>query len=200
MVPLLLATCLGAISIATLTPSSAAAQDDVSIGSTNPIRNWYAGGGLGVSAGLDNGGGALFLLNEEVGYQLDPILLGGGTDLQLRFGLDLAQHLGDFFILTFGARATASFGVWTNGELTIRVAPALVLGGAVSIVDEVCTVFGCAGGGTNGAFNIQFSTQAELDLLQGMLTVYFRPIAIDGYIADGSGARWNIVAGALVHF
>lgn len=178
----------------------AAAQEPESYGvSSRPVRNWYAGGGLGGTFDLD-GGPALFVLNEEVGYQLDPIDLGGAADLQLRFGLDLAQQFGDFYLLQFGARVTASFGVWSNGDLTLRVAPSVVLGGAVFIVEEVCTAFGCFGGGSEGVFNFQFATQAELDLLEGMLTVYFRPLAIDGFFRDGSSARWNLLAGALVHF
>ncbi|UJR85204.1 hypothetical protein [Sandaracinus amylolyticus] len=198
--PLLLATFLTAMSIAALTPPRVAAQDDVAIGPTTPIRNWYAGGGIGVSFALE-GDGTLFVLNEEGGYQLDPILLGGGVDLALRFGLDLTQQLGDIFFFTFGARATASFGVWTNGSITVRVAPSVVLGGGVLVFDEVCTIGGCFGGGDTGVFDIQFATQAELDLLDGMLTVFFRPLSIDGLFGDDvSTSRWNIVAGAFVHF
>lgn len=186
--------------LALAAPTVAHAQEETTYASPSaPVRNWYAGGGLGATFGLE-GGSALFLLNEEVGYQLDPIPLGGSADLALRFGLDLAQQLGDFFIFQFGARVTASFGLWSNGEIAVRVAPSVVLGGAVFVFDEVCNAFGCFGGGSDGAFDMQFATQAELDLLQGMLTLFFRPISIDGFFLDGSTSRWNIVAGALVHF
>lgn len=158
-------------------------------------RPLYFGGGVGVSAGLD-GGPALFKIQEEIGYQMDPIWLGS-VDLALRFGGDFAQLVGDFTILEFDGRVTASFGLWHGDGIGIRVAPSVALGGAVLFL-RYCDVFGC-GDASYGAFDFQFATQAELELLEGLLTIWFRPIAIDGLFRDNSSARWDILAGVDVH-
>jgi hypothetical protein len=160
-------------------------------------RPLYVGGGLGFSAGL-NGGGVLFKLQEEIGWQMDPIQLGSGSNVVLRLGGDLAQQFGDAFIFQFGARFTAAFALWTNGEMTVRIAPSLMLGAAI-LNSRICTPLSGCGDYTSGAFNIQFATQAELELLEGVLSIWLRPIAIDGFIADNSGARWDILAGVDVH-
>lgn len=158
-------------------------------------RPLYFGGGVGVSASLD-GGPALFKIQEEIGYQMEPIWLGS-VDLALRFGGDFAQLVGDITILEFDGRVTASFGVWHGDGIGIRVAPSIALGGAV-ILARYCDAFGC-GDTSYGAFDFQFATQGELELLEGLLTIWFRPIAIDGLFRDGSSARWDILAGVDVH-
>lgn len=193
----LAAPSLAALSliVALAVPAASASAQDASFAEPAPAsRPLYVGGGLGVSAGFN--GSALFKLQEEIGYQLDPIYLGT-VDLVMRVGGDFAQGFGDFTLLQFGARFTASFGVWRNEDLAVRIAPSLMLGGAVFITPQYCGAV-CIGGDF-GTFNIQFATQAELELLEGLLTIWFRPIGIDGFIADGSSGRWDILAGVDVH-
>lgn len=183
--------------LALAVPAATASAQETTFAEPAPAsRPLYVGGGLGVSAGFN--GGALFKLQEEIGYQFDPIYLGT-VDMVMRIGGDFAQQFGDFTLLQFGARFTASFGLWRNEDIGIRIAPSLMLGGAVFITPRICGAFGGCFGGDSGAFNIQFATQAELELLDGLLTIWFRPIGVDGFIADGSNGRWDILAGVDVH-
>jgi hypothetical protein len=188
--------------------TSARAQDDElppgstmgssSPGSASQSRPLYFGAGLGISASLDNGP-ALFKLQEEIGYQFDPIeLVPGGADLVMRVGGDFAQQFGDYTILQFGARFTASFGIWRSDDIVIRIAPSIALGGALLILPQFCGGSVCVGGDL-GAFDFQFATQGEVEMLEGFLTIWFRPIAIDAFFRDGSSSRWDVLAGVDFH-
>jgi hypothetical protein len=165
---------------------------------TTASRPFYVGGGIGGSFGL-NGPGATFKLQEEVGYQFDPIPIGGGLDILLRLGGDFSQQFAaNVVILEFDARFSAAFLVWDGGDIAIRVAPSLALGAGVTIV-SICTGVGGCSTPTNGAFDLQFGGQGELEVLDGMLSIWFRPIAVDLLISSGTLARWDLLAGVDVH-
>jgi hypothetical protein len=177
----------------TETPAAAPAH-------TASHRPFYFGGGVGAAFGL-SAGGAVFKAEEEVGYQFEPIALGsGGTDLVMRLGGDFAQLVGFGTFLQFDARFTAAFGVWNGGDIGLRIAPSVSLGGGATIV-HVCTGFpanNCSDQ-TAGAFNFQFGTQGELWLLDGLLTIWLRPIGIDLYAANGAAVLWSVVGGVYIH-
>jgi hypothetical protein len=165
-----------------------------------PHRPVYIGGGLGFSAGL-NGEPALFKLQEEVGYQFAPIPVSGNVDLILRIGGDFTQQFtGGLSLLQFGARVTPAFGVWRNTDVTVRVAPSLMLGGATA-VERTCDRFTATCRDTSRGFvNVQFAVQGEVELLDGGLSIWFRPLAFDGYASDRGFARWDFLAGVDGHF
>jgi hypothetical protein len=162
-------------------------------------RPFFFGLGVGASVSLDDRP-ALFKLQEQLGYQFDPISIGSaGDDVVLRIGGDFAQHAGEYTILQFGARVTASFGVWSNDDVTIRVAPSIGVGAAYFSIPLQCFFRTCSGGVEYPAFNLQLATQGELELLGGLLTVFVRPLAIDGFLGDRAASRWDFLAGLDIH-
>lgn len=162
-------------------------------------RPFYFGGGAGISFGVGNDR-AFVKLQEEVGFELDPISLGGPLDLRLRLGGDFAQHFGDFTILQFGGRFSAAFGVFDGGNVGIRITPSVVLGGAVALEGD-CDRDGFCSDRTSGGFHIGFAAQGELELIDGALSIWFRPVAIEGFVGpfDETFALWNVLAGVDVH-
>lgn len=157
-------------------------------------RPFFVGGAIGGTFGISGNGWAAFSLEEDIGYRFLGFQLGGNLDGAVWGGLSFGQSFNSgVYLLQFDVRGGADFEVFDNGEMQLLVTPSLALGAAIIGTDTVL------GSTTNGAFDLQISAQAELVLLEGLLGVWLRPLSFEIFIADGSAANYELLAGALVH-
>jgi hypothetical protein len=157
-------------------------------------RPFFVGGAIGGAFGLNNGGGAAFSLEEDVGYRFFGFTLADNLDGAIWAGLSFGQSFASgFYLLQFDVRGGADLEVFDNGELQLLVTPSLALGAAVVGVSTVL------GDSTGGAFDMQISAQAELVLLEGLLGVWLRPLSFEFFINQNVGVNYELLAGALVH-
>lgn len=161
-------------------------------------RPFYVGGGVGLDVGVSGAGGALFAAEEDVGYRFFGFNLGDALDGAIFAGLSFGQAFGSNFIgLQFDVRGGVDLEIWDGGDLQLLVTPSITLGGGVFIV-SFTDGFGNRVESTNGAFDLGFSAQGELTMLDGMLGIWLRPLSFELFINSGVGALYELLAGVLV--
>lgn len=201
--------CLSILSLLAVAPTAALAQDDGGGDTTVSTdaasfttadgsltdRPLFFGVGAGLRAGLQSGGWVSFQLEEHIGYRIFGFDLADRLDAALWVGAGFGQAFGDYrsFLLNFDGRFGADFEVWDGGDLQLLVTPFVGLGGGVVIVD--------AGPGLNtsdGAFHMQFATQAELIFADGLLGAFVRPLSFDFYIWSNTWTSYQLIGGLNV--
>lgn len=177
------------------TSTETTSSDTPAAGGSLTDRPLFFGAGLGFIAGFN--GGVSFRLTEHVGYRFIGFDLGSGLELALWGALGLGQAFGDygFYLLDFNGVFGADLEVWDGGDMQLVVTPMIGLGGAVAGVSN-----GIGGTNAEGAFHIQFAAQAQLVLADGLLGVWLRPLAFDGYVRDGGFGAYSLLAGVDFHF
>lgn len=162
-------------------------------------RPFYVGAGVGLDAGLTGGGGGvLFAAEEDVGYRFYGFNLGGALDGAIFAGLSFGQAAGSNFIgLQFDVRGGVDLEVWDGGSLQLLVTPSITLGGGAFII-TIPDAFGNPNSTTVGAFDLGFSAQGELVMLDGLLGIWLRPLSFELFINNNVGALYELLAGVNI--
>ncbi|MCC6874617.1 MAG: hypothetical protein IT378_09960 [Sandaracinaceae bacterium] len=148
-----------ALVAACLVPAAASAQDAAA-------RRFMVGGGLGGSFGLNRGLDSQFKLEQFVGYSIVPVRDHPGLFIAGVF----SQGFIDYVRLTWAVRLGFAIQVFHHSDFEILVTPLMQLGG---------TGFFPPNGNAGGAFNWMFGVQGEFVLFDGLLGLFFRPLAFD---------------------
>lgn len=162
-------------------------------------RPFFVGLGLGFDAGLSGGGGAVFAMEEDIGYRFFGFNIGGALDGAIWAGLAFGQsYASNFAGLQFDVRGGVDFEAFDDGSVQVLVTPSITLGGSVSILSNQPIVTGGTTTVTFGFFDLGFAAQAEVVLLDGLLGIWLRPLGFEIAIGNASGAAYELLAG--VHF
>lgn len=173
-----------AVSLATLLPATAIAQDgEEPPAIEDPHLPWFVGGGVGVAARLDGFVPAAFRIVEEVGIHFE------GTPVGPFVALMLAQDIASYFSLQIGVRAGWDLELLRRPDFSIVVSPSL---GVAFALDAGTPT------GEWGYFLVQPALGAGVLLLERVLALWIRPIGVDVYIGEQTHGGWAAVVGASV--
>ncbi|MCC6874618.1 MAG: hypothetical protein IT378_09965 [Sandaracinaceae bacterium] len=148
-------------------------------------RNLFFGAGIGFGVWF-NGGDAYFRAEEGIGYHVLNVGDHPGLYVAFAFG----QAVTRFVTLSFAGRVGFDILVWQNQDLAVLVNPSLQLGAGLFLFS----------GQAEAGFFMQPSVEASIALLEGMLNVWWRPLAFDILIRDGGGAGYVMMWGANLNF
>ncbi len=161
-------------------------------------RPFFVGLGIGFDASLSGGIGAVFAMEEDIGYRFFGFNIGDTLDGAIWAGLAFGQSFASrFAALQFDVRGGVDFEAFDDGAIQVLVTPSITLGGSVFIVDQP-VVTGGTSTFTSGFFDLGFAAQAEVVLLDGLLGIWLRPLGFEIFIGNSSGAVYELLAG--VHF
>ncbi|MBI5502321.1 MAG: hypothetical protein HY907_18905 [Deltaproteobacteria bacterium] len=180
----------------------ASAQEPATAGSAGGLmsRPFYVGLGVGGVFNLE-GVGSAFRLEEDVGYRVwsfgdhPGLFVGGLFNQAFRSGwtgIDLDARIG------------VDFNVYDWGSGALIITPGLATG--VTLLVAKTTVVDPWTGGTTSStsttalFNMIFTGQIGVALVDGLLLIWFRPIGIEVLAKDGATANWDLNAGVLFNF
>lgn len=195
----LAALALATLLYGTLAAGAADAQDAPAGGAAPAAdtgRRMYVGFGLGPAISVQ-GGGALFKLEQSIGVHVMPVnqhpglFVGGALGESFRSGGTRFQ---------FGGRVGFDAQVFTNGDLSLLIAPMVTVGGTLYSYRYTDPFGGGTTRDTYGAFNLGFAGEVRLVLAQGRVTVWSRPLGFDIDIRDGSAAYYDFLFGANYNF
>lgn len=146
-------------------------------------RDFFVGGGLGFAVGFE--GGAFFRLEEDVGYHV----LHAGEHPGLYVVGTFVQDIGNAAALAFSARAGFDVLLWHNDDLAIVLNPSLALGVGVLV----------GGPEAAAAFFLHPGVEGAVVLLDGLLSLWWRPLGFDVFIRDGGFGAYTMTFGANVN-
>jgi hypothetical protein len=160
-------------------------------------RPFYVGLGLGGVFGLSGGaGGGMFRLEEDVGYHVWQTGRHPGLFVGLLANQSIAKGGQNFDI---DARVGFDINVFEWGSGALLVTPGTALGVSIARMDKYTDPYtGAEFGGTSASFNIMFNCEVRAVLVDGLLSIWFRPVGIEVVAAKGAtGANWDLNAGVL---
>ncbi len=164
--------------IITAVPKTSEAVPPILRPATHPM---FATFGFGPAIGLTTYASTQMKIEQSFGWHF------GGTGAGPAIGVHLGESFGTgYFAFTLGPRFW--YDIQPMADMGLYITPFAQLGFAVA-----------SGGGTAGYFNMVFGAEARLALgNRGM--VFFRPIALDFYIGEWFGMRYNMMFGGGVYF
>jgi hypothetical protein len=173
-------------------PEAQAAEVRTSARDRGPhaARPFYLSAGAGASIGLDFGSSAKLKLQQEAGYHF----FGFGEHPGLFAGVSFAQSAIDFTILQFGVRLGVDFQLFSNGSLSVLVAPSVASGLGMYVVPS--SVIGTE---VRSFFNLQFAADIKFVILEGKWALWVRPVGFDFFVNGGSLERYDILVGAQLN-
>jgi hypothetical protein len=145
-------------------------------------RPFFVGGGIGVAIRLDGTLPAAFRITEELGLHLDGVPVGPFVALML------VEDISSAYSMQIGVRAGWDLEI-LRSDISIVVSPSA----AVAFAFDVLTPTG-----DWAYFLAQPALGISLLLLERMLAIWIRPIAVDVYIGQNVHAGWSATAGATV--
>jgi hypothetical protein len=199
IVPLVVFILALSASIGTASAQEVVGVEETASASGILNRPFYVGLGLGGVFALEGGGAAAFRLEEDIGYHVfsfgsHPGLFVGGLFNQ-SFGK------GGYYVFDIDARVGVDFNVYDWGSGALLVTPGVDLGVAILMTKAVDPWSGASSSNTVAGFNIRFNGQIAVALLDGLMSIWFRPIGIEVW-AKGGGATalWDLNTGVLFNF
>ncbi len=153
-------------------------------------RPFYLSFGGGPSIGLDSGSSVKFKLQQEAGYHFLPF----GDHPGIFAGVTFGQSYIDYSIFQFGGRAGVDFAILKTDSFRLLVTPSIALGFGAYVVSS--SVIGTE---MRTLFNLQFAGDVKLEILDGKLAIWVRPIGLDLFINGGSLERYDVLFGVQLN-
>jgi hypothetical protein len=180
--------------------SAASAQEVASVevaGSSATSRPFYVGLGIGGVFGVSGGAGSgSFRLEEDIGYHVWSV----GNHPGLFVGLLANQAFRSSWLLAdIDARLGFDFNVYDWGSGRLLVTPGIALG--VSLLHWSTSDWaGNSVTDTTALFNFMLNAELRAVVVDGLLTIWFRPIGVEILARDGTSVNWDLNAGVLFNF
>jgi hypothetical protein len=172
------------------------AEETVVDGSAT-ARPFYFGLGVGGVFGLKGGVNGAFRIEEDIGYHVWSV----GNHPGLFIGLLANQAFkSDWVLADIDVRAGFDINVYDWGSGRLLVTPGLALGVAIVHVSIPDPFGGSAVSDTSALFDLMFNTELRAVLVDGLLTVWFRPVGLEVTAKDGAGVNWDLNGGVLLNF
>jgi hypothetical protein len=166
-------------------------------------RPFYVGLGIGGVFGLKGGAGdGMFRIEEDVGYHVWSIGSHPGLFVGLLANQAFAKG-GQIFDID--ARLGFDINVYEWGSGALLVTPGTAIGVCLfrtsfDVVDP-WTGETTTNSDTSALFDIMFNAELRAVFVDGLISVWFRPVGIEVTAAKGgAGANWDLNAGVLFNF
>lgn len=161
-------------------------------------RPFYVGLGIGGVFGVSGGSGSgMFRIEEDIGYHV----WATGNHPGLFVGLLANQAFrSDYVWADIDARVGFDFNVYDWGSGRLLVTPSVALGVALSHFSFTDPWTGTETSDTTALFDMILAGELRAVLVDGLLTVWFRPIGIEIAARDGAGVNWDLNGGVLFNF
>lgn len=145
-------------------------------------RPFYAQLGIGTGVRLDGSINASFRIVEEVGLHLD------GKPVGAFGGITLAEDVANAYSMQIGVRVGWDLALLSRPDFAIVVSPSVAIAFAFDVIDPSTWAY----------FLVQPALGAGVLFLDGMLTIWIRPIGVDVYVGEIVRGGWAAVAGATI--
>ena len=160
-------------------------------------RPFYVGLGIGGVFGVSGGGGSMFRIEEDVGYHV----WSPGSHPGLFVGLLANQAFKENYVWAdVDARVGFDINVYDWGSGMLLITPGLALGVAISHFSYTDPWMGGEVTDTTALFDMMFHGELRAVLVDGLLTVWFRPIGLEVAARDGTSVNWDLNAAVLFNF
>jgi hypothetical protein len=193
---------MGLALVAALSVASAASAQEVAsvevAGSSATSRPFYVGLGIGGVFGVSGGSGSgMFRIEEDIGYHV----WSTGNHPGLFVGLLANQAFRSSYLWAdILARIGFDFNVYDWGSGRLLIAPSVAAGVALTHFSFTDPWTGNSASDTTALFDMIISAELRAVLVDGLLSIWFRPIGLEIAARDGAGVNWDLNAGVLFNF
>ncbi len=181
--------------------SVASAQDEaaaVEVTGSAAARPFYVGLGIGGVFGVSGGAGSgMFRIEEDIGYHV----WATGSHPGLFVGLLANQAFRSGYLWAdIDARVGFDFNVYDWGSGQLLVTPSVALGVALSHFTMTDPFTGQETSDTVALFDMILAGELRVVLVDGLLSIWFRPIGLEIAARDGTSVNWDLNGGVLFNF